>query len=130
MTDFISKMLPAKPDVLAPDGSEVRILARMNGGSMAHFRLSAGQVAKPVVHRTVEEVWYVVSGRGQMWRSQNGREEIVTLTFGLCLTIPTGTAFQFRAASDESLGIVGVTMPPWPGDDEAMPAKGPWTPTV
>jgi mannose-6-phosphate isomerase-like protein (cupin superfamily) len=130
MTQFTSKMLPAKPDVLAPDGSEVRILARMKGGSMAHFRLSAGQVAKPVVHRTVEEVWYVVSGSGEMWRSQNGHEQIVKLTFGLCVTIPTGTSFQFRAASDESLGIVGVTMPPWPGDDEAMPAQGPWTPTV
>jgi hypothetical protein len=25
---------------------------------------------------------------------------------------------------------VAITMPPWPGMDEAMPAQGPWTPTV
>ena len=130
MTPFATKMLPAKPDVIAPDGSEVRLLQRLERGSMGHFRLAPGQVAKPVVHRTVEEIWFVISGSGQMWRSQNGHEEIVPLRFGQSLTIPVDTAFQFRAAADESLGIVGVTMPPWPGADEAMPAQGPWKPTV
>ncbi len=49
-------MLPADFDVLAPDGSEVRILLATAGGSMAHFRLPAGAVSKPVRHRTVEEI--------------------------------------------------------------------------
>jgi mannose-6-phosphate isomerase-like protein (cupin superfamily) len=130
MTPFATKILPTAPDVLAPDGSEVRLLQRLARGSMAHFTLKPGQVAKAVVHRSVEEIWFVVSGRGEMWRAQDGREEIVPLAFGQSLTIPTGTRFQFRAAPDESLGIVGVTMPPWPGPDEAMPTDGPWTPTV
>lgn len=130
MTPFATKTLPDAPDLLAPDGSEVRILLSLARGSMAHFRLGPGQVAKPVVHRTVEEIWFVVSGRGEIWRTRGGFEETVPLMPGICLTIPTGTAFQFRAAPDASLGIVGVTMPPWPGPDEAMPAQGPWPPTV
>ncbi len=130
MTDFATRTLPAAPDVMAPDGSEVRILVCLPAGSMAHFRLQPGAVAKPVVHRTVEEVWFVVSGAGEMWRRQGAREEITALTPGLSLTIPVGTAFQFRASPDQALGIVGVTMPPWPGPDEAVPADGPWEATV
>jgi mannose-6-phosphate isomerase-like protein (cupin superfamily) len=78
------------------------------------------------MHRTVEEIWYVVSGNGEMWRKQGAREEVVALSPGVCVTIPLGTQFQFRAARDESVAVVAITMPPWPGEDEAMPATGPW----
>jgi len=33
---------------------------------MAHFHLPAGQVSRAVRHRTVEEIWFVLSGRGEM----------------------------------------------------------------
>lgn len=115
--------LPRDFDVLAPDGSEVRILLSTEGGSMAHFRLPAGAVSKPVRHRTVDEIWYVVSGAGEMWRSDSG---IIALLPGVCLTIPTGVSFQFRAAGNEALAAVAVTMPPWPGDNEAEAALGIW----
>ena len=42
MTDFATRRLPEAPDVLAPDGSEVRILAGLPAGSMSHFRLTPG----------------------------------------------------------------------------------------
>ena len=130
MRAFTTRMLPAEPDVRAPDGSEVRRLLALERGSMAHFRLGAGEVARAVRHRTVEEIWFVVFGAGQIWRLQDGRAEIVELTPDQCVSIPVGAAFQFRASPTEALGIVGVTMPPWPGEDEALPADGPWTPTV
>ena len=130
MTGFATKMLASQADVLAPDGSQVRLLVRLAGGSMAHFQLAPGQIARPVIHRTVEELWFVTAGTGEIWRLQNGRSEIVALSAGLSLTIPAGTAFQFRAASSEALEIIGVTMPPWPGPDEAVTAQGPWTPTA
>jgi hypothetical protein len=41
-----------------------------------------------------------------------------------------GTQFQFRTVGFESLAVVGVTMPPWPGDGEAIPVEGVWTPTI
>ena len=114
----------------APDGSQVRILLALAGGSLAHFRLEPGQVARAVRHRTIEEIWYVIAGCGEIWRAQDGREEVAPLVAGTCLTIPVGTAFQFRAGPDDGLEIVGVTMPPWPGDAEAEAVQGRWAPTL
>ena len=127
---FVTKQLGPVPDVIAPDGSEVRILGQTSRGSMAHFTLAPGAVAKAVAHRTIEEVWYVVSGRGRMWRRLGGQEEVVELRAGLSLTLPVGTRFQFRADGGEPLCAIGVAMPPWPGDDEAYFVTGPWQPTV
>lgn len=95
---------------------------------MAHFQLACGQVSAAVRHRTVEEVWFIVAGTGQMWRRQGEREELTELRPGLCLTIPLGTDFQFRAAATAPLAAVAITMPPWPGDDEAVAVTGPWQP--
>jgi mannose-6-phosphate isomerase-like protein (cupin superfamily) len=122
--------LPPDLDVLAPDGSEVRILLSLARGSMAHFRLPAGQVSHAVRHRTVEEIWYVLSGQGEMWRCAGDQQEVVALAPGLCLTIPVGVGFQFRSQADEALAAVAITMPPWPGDGEAELIEGRWTSTI
>ena len=122
--EFDTQKLPTTPDVTAPDGSDVRILLGLQGGGMAHFELQPGQTSKVVAHRTVEEIWFFLAGRGQMWRRQNDREEIVAVESGVCLTIPLGTHFQFRALGDEPLAAIAVTMPPWPGEDEAYPVEG------
>jgi mannose-6-phosphate isomerase-like protein (cupin superfamily) len=127
---FETRRIGGAPDAIAPDGSEVRILCRTAGGSMAHFSLPPGAVSRPVAHRTVEEVWYVLSGLGQMWRRLGGREEIVGLAPGVSISIPVGTAFQFRCDGDVPLAAIGVTMPPWPGMDEAYPVAGVWKPTA
>jgi mannose-6-phosphate isomerase-like protein (cupin superfamily) len=126
---FATLPLPSEATAVAPDGSDVRILLGLAAGSMAHFELKAGATSRAVSHRTVEEIWFVVSGRGEMWRRQGEREEIVALEPGVCLTIPAGTHFQFRASSAESVAAVGVTMPPWPGAEEALPVPGPWQAT-
>ena len=129
MTRLETVRLPKEPDALAPDGAEVRLLGRLAGGSMAHFRLPAGRVSPPVSHRTVEELWYVVGGRGAIWRRLDAVEEITPLGPGLALTIPLGTSFQVRADASSDLEVVAVTMPPWPGPDEAIARDGPWRPT-
>ena len=130
MTPFDTRDLPTDRDVVAPDGSDVRLLLGLAGGGMAHFALAAGQVAAAVTHRSVEEIWFVVDGAGTMWRRQGEREELTPLQPGRCLTIPRGTHFQFRAAEDSPLAVVAVTMPPWPGDGEAVAVPGPWTSTA
>ena len=127
---FETKVLPARRDVVAPDGSDVRILLGLAGGTMAQFELAPGAVSTAVRHRTVEEIWYVVSGWGSIWRRLGGDEQIVDLDAGICVTIPVETEFQFRCDSDSPLRIVAITMPPWPGDDEATQIPGPWRPTV
>ncbi|MDO9709889.1 cupin domain-containing protein [Paracraurococcus lichenis] len=125
-----TKRLSDRPEAMAPDGSEVRILAGCGRGSLAQFTLPPGAVSRAVRHRTVEEVWYVLSGRGRMWRAAEGREEVVELVPGLSLSIPVGTRFQFRADGDEPLTTLGTTMPPWPGEAEAIPVEGIWPPTL
>jgi mannose-6-phosphate isomerase-like protein (cupin superfamily) len=60
-----ARSVPHKPDDVAPDGSEVRLLARGPTGGMAHFLLPPGAVSRAVRHRTVEELWSVVSGAGR-----------------------------------------------------------------
>jgi mannose-6-phosphate isomerase-like protein (cupin superfamily) len=122
-----TQRLPAEPDATAPDGSEVRILVRLAGGSLAHFSLPPGRVSRAVRHRTVEELWYFVGGRGEMWRRDAaGHESVVTVEAGVSLDIPLGTSFQFRSTGEEPLAAVGTTMPPWPGDDEADLVEGIW----
>ncbi|MEM9568616.1 MAG: cupin domain-containing protein [Cyanobacteria bacterium P01_E01_bin.34] len=123
---FDTRSLPEQPDAVAPDGSNVRILLALQGGSMAHFELPPGDTSTAVAHRTVEEIWYILGGAGEMWRKQGELEEIVTLASGTSLTLPQGTAFQFRSIGSVPLTAVAITMPPWPGDGEAYEVKGYW----
>jgi mannose-6-phosphate isomerase-like protein (cupin superfamily) len=113
-------------DVLAPDGSEIRLLVQVGGASMVHCTLRPGQVSLAVRHRTVEEVWFCVGGRGQLWRRSAQAEETVELEVGMALSIPLGVEFQFRATGAEPLEIVITTTPPWPGADEAIAVSGHW----
>ena len=50
-----------QPDAIAPDSSEIRLLIDdrhgATRGSLVGVTLPAGQVSRPVWHRTVEEVW-------------------------------------------------------------------------
>lgn len=130
MATFETKELPANRDAVAPDGSDVRILLGLKGGAMAHFSLGPGQTSRAVTHRTVEEIWFIVSGQGEMWRKQGADEQVVDLYPGVCLSIPLGTSFQFRCTGQDPLEAIGITMPPWPGEEEAVLLEGPWQPTA
>jgi mannose-6-phosphate isomerase-like protein (cupin superfamily) len=123
---FETKRLPVERDVIAPDGSDVRVLLSLQGGGMAHFELPPGQTSTAVTHKIVEEIWYFLSGHGQMWRKKEDHEEIVEVETGVCITIPLGTHFQFRSFGDGPLAAIAVTMPPWPGEDEAIIIAGKW----
>ena len=123
---FETRIRSTAPDAIAPDGSEVRLLASGERGSMAQFTLPPGAVSKAVAHHTVEEVWLIMSGHGRMWRRMGTREEITELRDGVSITIPVGTFFQFRNDGGTPLQIVGATMPPWPGPQEAYEVEGVW----
>jgi mannose-6-phosphate isomerase-like protein (cupin superfamily) len=130
MPPFAAKSLPPSRDAVAPDGSDVRILLGLSGGSMAHFALPPSSASRAVTHRTVDEIWFVLQGRGEMWRRQGEREEVLPLNPGLSLTIPQGTHFQVRCSADAPLAAIGITIPPWPGENEAMVVEGKWTPSL
>lgn len=128
---FQTKRLTPERTAVAPDGSDVRVLLSIDGrGGVAQFELGPGLVSHAVAHHSVDEIWFFLSGHGEMWRRQDAQEEVVKVDAGVCLTIPVGTRFQFRSIGRQPLTAIGVTMPPWPGDDEAYEVEGPWTPTA
>ena len=115
-----------RPTATAPDGAAVRELLALGGGSMSHFELASGDTSAAVSHRTVEELWYFLTGSGQMWRRQGDREAVADVGPGSAISIPVGTHFQFRSLGNGALTAIAVTMPPWPGPDEAHVVEGNW----
>ena len=126
----------AQPDATAPDGSEIRLLAdarhAARKSSMVEVALPAGQVSRPVYHRTVEEIWYILEGEGQVWRCPPPEPDQCrgaapappqAVSPGDALVIPTGWRFQFAASAAAPLRFLCHTTPPWPGEDEAAPAE-------
>lgn len=130
MPEPVTIRLPDDPQATAPDGTAVRLLPALAGGSMAHFTLRAGATSLAVRHRAVEEIWYFLSGAGEVWRGHEGGETIVLVEAGVSITIPLGAAFQFRAAPGAPLVFLAITMPPWPGEGEAVIVDGPWRASV
>jgi mannose-6-phosphate isomerase-like protein (cupin superfamily) len=131
--------LPRERDAIAPDGAEVRLLATGECGSMAHFELGSGETSVAIAHRTLEELWFFLSGEGEMWLRAGhdaGSGSVLKLHADAALRIPARAHFQFRSFGSESLTAVGVTMPPWPGEGdlsgkgEVILVEGPWTATV
>jgi mannose-6-phosphate isomerase-like protein (cupin superfamily) len=119
-----------QPDTVAPDGSEIRLLVDrrhgVQGASAVEVTLPPAQVSRPVWHRTVEEVWYILEGFGRVWRCPPDTDpatvDSLAVKPGDALTIPTGWRFQFSASPSSPLRFLCVTIPPWPGPDEAQPA--------
>lgn len=105
---------------VAPDGSNDYALLKLLRGGVTQFELDPGETSVAVRHRTVDKIWIVTSGYGELWRRDGmrdataGIERDVTVDIepGVCVTIPVGTDFQFRTLSHEPLIVIGVTMPP------------------
>ena len=121
-----TRRLPDASVVAAPDGSQIHELVAVPRGSMVHCKLPGGAVSMAVVHATVDEVWYFLAGTGQVRRRREGAESVVDVEAGVALTIECGTHFQFRNTGDEDLCFVIVTMPPWPGSQEARRVNDHW----
>jgi mannose-6-phosphate isomerase-like protein (cupin superfamily) len=116
----MNTMSPPEDHVVAPDGSRVWELLETAQASLVRCELPVGGVSLAVRHRTVEELWYFLEGQGEVWRKYDGdRQEAVDVRPGTCVRIPTETAFQFRNTGADPLIFVIVTLPPWPGDQEA-----------
>ena len=123
-----TRLFPAAPLARSPAGAEVRFLMEGKTGGMIHSTVPPGQVNRATIHATVSEFWYVLSGRGQIWRREAGGEETTVLRAGVSIDVPVGTAFQYRCDGKDPLEFLCITMPPWPGDKEATIIEGPWEP--
>ena len=120
--------LAEKPDVIAPDGSEIRLLPVLQNraASVVHCALPANQTSLTISHKSVEEDWFFVKGAGEVWRALDGFESATAVQAGDSLNIPLGTKFQFRNTGPDDLEFIIVTSPPWPGEDEAKREADYW----
>jgi mannose-6-phosphate isomerase-like protein (cupin superfamily) len=123
-----TKHLPEQYDYLAPDGSEIRLLPEFKGGSTAHCILPAGKISGAMYHKSVDEIWFVLEGEGEIWRRDHeGNESVTALKKDMTITVPVNTHYQFRALGNSALKFFIVTLPPWPGSSEAVPIKPYWS---
>ena len=123
-------LLPEQPDAKSPAGADIRFLMAGATGNMIHSSVPPHQTNRATVHSTVSEFWFVLEGRGEIWRSDGVEESVTELIPGTSVDIPVGTAFQYRNVSEHELKFICISMPPWPGDREAKFVKGAWEPTV
>src|SRR5688500_6546526 len=78
-------------DYLAPDTSEIRLLLTENDThsvSLAHCTLPADCTSIACMHKSVEEIWYFLSGTGEVWLNNAEVEIIHLVTQNTVLTIP------------------------------------------
>ena len=123
-------LLPDDYQHLSPAGAQVRLLMNNAMAGTAHCTLPNGKISKPVAHKTVSEIWYILSGQGQIWRRQGTVELITNLSQGITIDIPLGTDFQYRSNEGTDLVFICITIPPWPGADEIRYIdSGAWVPT-
>ncbi len=90
------KIKAINPDDKLLNGSEIRNLLQFPSGSIIHCTLPPGVTSKAVKHITTMEVWYVIAGRGEIWRKLGNDELVEQLTPGTSINLPAGTHFQFR----------------------------------
>jgi len=122
--------LPEHPDARSPAGAEIRFLVDGETGNMIHSTVPPHQVNRATVHATVSEFWYVLGGRGELWRDDGVERNVTALVPGTAIDLPVGTAFQYRNVGDVDLTFICIAMPPWPGDAEATLIEGIWQPTI
>ncbi|EFO29281.1 putative cupin domain protein [Roseibium sp. TrichSKD4] len=122
--------LGPKADAKSPAGADIRFIMDGPTGNMIHSTVPPGQINRATRHSTVSEFWHVLEGEGQIWRKNGDAEETVDLVAGVSIDIPVGTAFQYRCTGTTPLKFICISMPPWPGDEEATYVDEVWEPTA
>ncbi len=114
------------PDAIAPDGAEIRVLLDCPQGatrlSLAEALVKPGERTACVSHRTIEEIWYIVRGKGRFHRllPDGSGEQAADVVAGDALLIPTGYRFWVENTGSDALVFLCCGTPPWPGHDEAI----------
>lgn len=107
----------ATPFVTA-DGSVIRsLLDRTNSSvaqqSLAEATIAAGEATERHYHRVLEELYYVVSGRGDMELDGEHHE----VGPGDAILIPPGAWHQLRANQGGEIKILCCCAPPYSHED-------------
>lgn len=105
------------------DGSEIReLLAHRNSSirnqSLAEARLQAGQSTTPHLHRQSEEIYYILSGQGQMRLG----DEVRAVGPGDAIAIPPGVVHQLTNTGDGVLKLLCCCAPGYEHEDTVLVA--------
>ncbi len=122
--------LPQHAEATSPAGAEIRFIMDGDSGNMIHSTVKPGQINRATIHATVSEFWYILEGRGRIWRRDGNGAQVTDLCAGVSIDIPRGCAFQYRCDGTVPLKFICITMPPWPGEHEATHLDGAWEPSV
>jgi len=105
---------------VAPDGSEVRELARSpdtaRNQSLAEATVPPGAETTEHFHRTSEEIYYFVAGEGRMRLG----DEVGTVRSGEAVVIPPGTRHKLWNTGPESLVLLCCCSPPYSDEDTVL----------
>lgn len=105
---------------IAPDGSEVRELARPPGEarnqSIAEARVPPGGETNEHFHRASEEIYHFTAGEGRM---RLGDEES-PVRAGETVVIPPGTRHKLWNPGPEELVLLCCSAPPYSDEDTVL----------
>jgi mannose-6-phosphate isomerase-like protein (cupin superfamily) len=119
--------LPERPDAISPGGaSEIRHLIQLDDGDLTHALCPAGRAAHGATLPERYEAYFVLAGRGEIWRRLGDREGITVLRPGRWVEIPAGTEFQYRAYRETTVVFLVVVLPSWQPDAYHTIDAGPW----
>jgi mannose-6-phosphate isomerase-like protein (cupin superfamily) len=130
--DFETITLPELAEAKLPAGADIRFLIVGEKGTIIHCTVPGLQVSKATYHAKVTEFWYVLEGRGEIWRDNGVETDVTVLAPDTSIDIPPGTAYQYRNVNVIDLKFVCIIIPPLPGDisDDTYVVKGKWQPTL
>jgi mannose-6-phosphate isomerase-like protein (cupin superfamily) len=116
----------------SPAGASVLPVGQNLQASVAVCSLKPGQITECIQHKTVEEIWYILEGEGELfWKNPRTlRKGVLILRPGTVAKLSTGLHFQYRdtgSSSSSSLKFLCITTPPWPGSQEATQVDKYWS---
>ncbi len=114
------------PAFTTKDGSEIReLLAHRNSAivqqSLAEARLPSGTATTPHYHPRTEEIYYILTGVGQMRIGAETR----AVGPGDAIAIPPGQVHQITNTGGEQLKFLCCCAPPYEHEDTVLVAEAP-----
>jgi mannose-6-phosphate isomerase-like protein (cupin superfamily) len=109
------------PAFTTKDGSEIReLLAQRNSciqnQSLAEARVAAGMTTTAHFHRRTEEIYYVLSGEGQMRLGDETRH----VTVGDAVAIPAGLVHNITNTGSNELVFLCCCAPAYEHEDTVL----------
>jgi mannose-6-phosphate isomerase-like protein (cupin superfamily) len=100
-------------DHVSPAGvAEIRLLPSFEQGELAHARARAGRPSRAARLSGIGEMFYVLTGKGELWRKTGGLEDVTPLVPGRSVSLLPEIEYQYRAV-DGPLDFLVFTAPRW-----------------